>query len=173
MNESKYEYFDGRLSAKSRQARKIPDQRTIVTLSPLTGRIYCSAGAYQKFDLGNHRITIVQEKSKPENLWLYIDDKNGFELISYRWCYYVTSKDSVNRILGGEVDEPVEFLISSRAMIVDGKEMYKLTQIDASDDAPKKKTEKLLQVFKSTDFPGRIKTVETMNAEKGMLVPRL
>jgi len=174
MTESKYVYFDGRLSAKSRQARKSPDVRTIVTFNPLTGRIYFSAGAYQRFELANHRITIVQEAKKPENLWLYLDDTNGFEVINHRWCYYFTSKDSVARILGEEVSDPVEYNISTRPMIVDGHQMFKLQALDSEGTSPKPtKTKTLLDNYKKTDFPGRIKTVETLEAEKVLLEARI
>lgn len=58
----KFFYYDSRLSVNMRQRWKKPDLRQVVSISLLTNRIYVTIKTFQCFNLGNHRMSIVQDK---------------------------------------------------------------------------------------------------------------
>ena len=126
----KFNYFDSSISGKRARARKYPDESELVTFSPFTGRIYFSAGAVQRFKLDENRVTFVQGKDDPKDLFLYIDNERGFVLTSYRWTYYVNSKRSVeetmDRFMGQVQNEPLRFRALENAEVIDGRKMYRL-----------------------------------------------
>jgi len=175
--EGDFQYFDSRLSGRRGQERKPVENDQIITFSPMTGRIYFSTGAVHFFGLGVNRVTFVQRKNRPKDLFLYIDNKHGFKLINYRWAEYVNSKKAVEQILDlfmGEIhlDEPVKFKVITKGEKVDGHKMFRLViQNDGTSQTGTSghgKAPDVITQYRSEDFKGRIKTQEIIRAEQQM-----
>jgi len=68
---------------------------------------------------------------RPKNIYLYIGDPKGFEPVSYRWCYYINSKETVQGVLRHYPLESdiLEFSIQPDPTTVDGKQMYQLNKV--------------------------------------------
>lgn len=165
-----YIYYDSRLSGRRTQERKQPEAEVSITFSPLTGRIYFSSGAVQRFGLDINRVTFVQDENSPRDLYLFIDNKRGFKVTSYRWSDYVNSKRAVQKALdsfmGDAQEEPVKFKVAEKAEKIDGHRMFKLEVTEAGGEKKGLSAEKIVSLYKSEDFKGRIKTQEVIDAER-------
>ncbi len=167
---SLYVYFDARLMSKKRERKAKRSERMIVTFAPLTYRIYVSTGVFHSLDLGNKKITIVMPKEGDE-LFLWLDDVLGFELEAIKWSYYINSRETVKSVVErfcpvtGDDSKAIEFEVAKKTKAVDGKQMYPLTLLEKVEPNPSEAS-KLLEYYRMTDFPGRIKTQEIQDIER-------